>query len=258
MSFLKFKANKQTHVKKMMKDSSHLFVVDVDKDILWDLYLDSFPAGTNEIYRERREYDCSCCRSYVKQFGNVVSIKNNKVTTIWDFDAKDEKFQTVIDSLAQYVKSCAVRDVFITKEKAFGANKNFETLDSGEVRPYDHYRVDLLSKFVLSDSRKSPETLMSNHRAVKEVFQRSLTEISKDSVETVLDLIAQKSLYKGDEWKANLTTFLKLHIEYHKLKPEAQNIYVWTKSLEVGPVIGKIKNHSIGVLLADAVTQEGF
>ena len=50
----------------MTKDVTHLFEVNVDKDEMWNLYLDSFPAGTNEIYRERREHDCSCCRHFIK------------------------------------------------------------------------------------------------------------------------------------------------------------------------------------------------
>lgn len=43
------------------KDVTHLFEVNVDKDEMWNLYLDSFPLGTNKIYRERREHDCCCC-----------------------------------------------------------------------------------------------------------------------------------------------------------------------------------------------------
>ena len=41
------------------KDATHLFEVEVDKDEFWNMYLDSYPEGTNEIYRKRREYDCS-------------------------------------------------------------------------------------------------------------------------------------------------------------------------------------------------------
>lgn len=51
----------QKNLQQMSKNSSRLFTVNVDTEELYNLYLDSFPAGTNEIYRERREYDCSCC-----------------------------------------------------------------------------------------------------------------------------------------------------------------------------------------------------
>lgn len=72
----------QKNLQQMSKDSSRLFTVNVDTEELYNLYLDSFPAGTNEIYRERREYDCSCCRHFIRDVGNVVSIKNGELHTI--------------------------------------------------------------------------------------------------------------------------------------------------------------------------------
>lgn len=53
MEFKTFKSLQQKHVKNLFKDVDHLYVTDVDKDVLWNLYLDSFPEGTNEIFRER-------------------------------------------------------------------------------------------------------------------------------------------------------------------------------------------------------------
>ena len=63
--FIMFKETLQKHFEEMTKDVTHLFEVEVDKDELWNLYLDSFPDGTNEIYRERRYHDCSCCRHFI-------------------------------------------------------------------------------------------------------------------------------------------------------------------------------------------------
>ena len=45
-----------------MKDSV-VFRSSLDKDLLWEKYLASFPEGTNPMFRTRTEFDCSCCRS---------------------------------------------------------------------------------------------------------------------------------------------------------------------------------------------------
>lgn len=37
--------------------SNRLFAAAVDRDALWDLYLASFPAGSNPIYKTRTEHD---------------------------------------------------------------------------------------------------------------------------------------------------------------------------------------------------------
>ena len=61
MEFHKFHEKFQKNFTELIANATHLYEVEVDKDELWNLYLDSFPAGTNNIYRTRREYDCSCC-----------------------------------------------------------------------------------------------------------------------------------------------------------------------------------------------------
>lgn len=249
MEFKEFKELQQQHVQNMLKNDV-LFVTDTDKDILWNTYLDSFPSGTNEIFRERREFDCSCCKQFIRSFGNVVIIKDNKLITIWDFKTKSEKYQPVINALSKYVKSKSIRDVFVTKESGFGVDKNREMKESGDVHTWHHFRINLPKKFV-NKSSKSEASLMGNYRDIKNVLKRSLEEISEDSVETVLDLISQNSLYKGKEWEKVLKQFLKLHKEYHKLSLKLRDMFCWQKSMEVGAVVGKIRNHSIGVLLTD-------
>jgi len=250
MEFVRFKKLLQTHVVNMLGDRNTLFTVDVDKDELWNLYLDSFPEGTNEIFRERRVHDCSCCRHFIKSFGNVVTIKDNKLITIWDLFTGDATYHSVTLALAKYIHSKPIKDVFITKESAFGTDHNFEQLEGGEVKQWDHFRIELPKTFVTT-SDLSTADITGKLRDTRNVFKRSLEEILKDSIETVLELIAQKSLYKGEEWQAVLNQFLALHNEYHKLPSDQLENYCWAKSVQVGGVIGKIKNHSIGVLLTD-------
>jgi len=250
MEFVRFKKLLQTHVVSMLKDQDALFTTDIDKDELWDIYLDSFPKGMNEIFRERREFDCSCCRHFIKSFGNVVTIQGNKLVSIWDFITNDTKYQPVIDALSYYIKSKSVKDVFVTKESAFGTDYNYEQREDKSAHKWDHFRIELPKIFVTT-SDLSTADIKGKLRDIRNVFKRSLEEISVDAIETVLELIAQKSLYKGEEWQAVLTQFLKLHKEYHMLSSAQLENFCWITSTKVGGVIGKIKNHSIGVLLTD-------
>jgi len=103
MNFSQFKVLFQKNFKQLVKDASHLFQVELNLDNLWEKYLSSFPPGTNEIYRQRRKYDCSYCRNFIRNIGNVVVIKNNQVKTIWDFETGDTTFQPVINALDRLV-----------------------------------------------------------------------------------------------------------------------------------------------------------
>jgi hypothetical protein len=254
MKFKQFKEVFLEHVETMLKDQQVLFTVDVDKDKLWELYLDSFPPGTNEIYKEKREFDCSCCRHFVKEFGNVVTIHNNQLMSIWDFGVVSTTYQPVVAALSTFVKAHPVNNVFITKVSQIGTSSNNVLQEDGSVHTWSHFAVELPSRFV-SQSSETLGTQKSQLRDTRNVFKRSLEEISKESLETVLDLTAQKSLYKGDEWSNVLTKFLFLQNEYQQLTEKEQELYCWEKSVEIGGAIGRIRNHSIGVLLLDITAE---
>lgn len=243
----------QKSLQQMSKDSSRLFTVNVDTEELYNLYLDSFPAGTNEIYRERREYDCSCCRHFIRDVGNVVSIKNGELHTIWGINpVSDDKYNVVAAALDAYVKQKAVSGVFLKKEKRIGAPENREMLPTGKINKYEHFFVDLPEICIFKECYgHTLEGDLSQFRDVRNVFKRSLDEISKEAVDTVLELIAQNSLYKGAEWKKQLTEFKNYQKEYGKLTDKQKELWIWEKSISAGAVIGKIRNHSIGTLLVN-------
>ena len=247
--FKEFKKKLQKHFAEISQGEAQLFEVEVDKDELWNLYLDSFPAGTNEIYRERREYDCSCCRQFIRSIGNSVVIKDNEVHTIWGFDTESTTYQPVVDALDNFIKSHAVTDVYVSKLKKIGTDFNHEEVD-GKINRYDHFYLELPDVFV-DKSRMSEGDIKGRFRDTRNVFKRSLDEISEESLLTVLELIGQNSLYKGEEWKSVLTDFMKYKKEYDKLPDEKKDNYAWEKSVKAGAVIGRIRNHSIGTLLVN-------
>jgi hypothetical protein len=250
MEFIEFRDRLRQHIDKMLAGTDHLFVVEVDKDTLYNLYLGSFPTGADVIFRERREFDCSACRHFIKSFGNVVAIKDQKIVTVWDFDTGDGTYQPVLNALAAYIRSNAVSGVFVTDTAIFGLDKNVETLDSGGTLEWHHLYCEIPNKFV-TRSVKTLDTIRGQYRDTRNVFKRSLEEITQDSVLTVLELTSQGSLYKGEEWVPVLNKFLGCQKEYAKVGPEDRGGYCWEKSVTAGEVIGRIRNHSIGVLLTD-------
>ena len=239
------------HFNGMIKDVDRLFEVSVDKDELWNTYLNSFPAGTNEIYRERTEHDCSCCRQFIKTIGNAVVIKDNKITTIWDFETNDTTYQPVLDALSTFIKSHAVSDIYVSKFNKIGTLQNYEEMEDGKVKEWSHFFVELPNKFV-DKSYRSEGDIKGGYRDTRNVFKRSLDEISMDSLDTILELITSNTLYKGEEWKGALTEFRKYKKEYDKLTTEEdKNNFAWEQSVKVGIAIGRIRNHSIGTLLVN-------
>ena len=111
--------------------------------------------------------------------------------------------------------------------------------------------IQLPDKFVDRTSRSEGD-IKGSYRDVRNVFKRSLDEITEDSVLTVLELIKENNLYRGQEWGCALDQFLNYKREYLQLKTdEEKHNYAWEKSLKAGAVVGKIRNHSMGTLLVN-------
>lgn len=248
--FMKFKMELQKHFDKMQKEVDHLFEVNLDKGELWETYLSSFPEGTNNLYRERTEHDCSCCRHFIKSIGNAVMIKDNQMHTIWELNLGDATYQPVCDALDAFVKAHPVTDIYISKFDRIGTDFNFEEID-GKAHQWDHFFLKLPNKYVNTTSR-SNEEVRGQYRDTRNVFKRSLDEITMDALDTILELINSNTLYKGEEWKCVLTEFRKYKKEYDLLESvEEKELYAWEKSVKAGTTIGRIRNHSIGTLLVN-------
>ena len=248
--FMKFKMELQKHFDEMQKKADYLFEVNLDKGELWETYLNSFPAGTNNLYRKRTEHDCSCCRHFIKSIGNAVMIKDNQMHTIWELNLGDTTYQPVCDALDAFVKSHSVTDIYISKFDKIGTDFNFEEID-GKSHQWDHFFLKLPNKYVNTTIR-SNEEVRGQYRDTRNVFKRSLDEITMDALDTILELINSNTLYKGEEWKSVLTEFRKYKKEYELLESdEEEELYAWEKSVKAGMAIGRIRNHSIGTLLVN-------
>lgn len=252
---MEFKAFNQLlvkHFNQMTRNASALFRVDCSNDYLWNLYLDSFPAGTNEIYRKRREFDCSCCRHFFRQMANVVTVKDGVITSIWDFEPHDAVFLDVVAALREEVHAHPIESIFLYNKyrgPRVGSESSIDYSD-GNVGMWHHFFVDLPQCALMHGDDIGRR--MGEVAASQAVLKRSLEEFDLSSIDTVLELINQKSLYRGDEWKSVLKDFrnLKTNIDIMVSEIERNNL-CWEKAAGHGLAFTRIRNHSIGTLLID-------
>lgn len=248
MEFQVFKRAVAKQFDKMSKVG--LFEVQADKNQLWDTYLASFPEGTNPMYRERTEHDCTCCKQFIRAVGGVVAIIDGKVESIWDIKIPQEPgYQAVADALAAHVKSLPIDNKFLHYERTAGTDRNYEQLVNG-VQAWDHFFVNIPSQYTMR--KDAIASKLGVERSTHDVLYRSLSEITNDAVDTVLELIAQRSLYRGDEHKFAVDAFKKLKTKFDRLKTvQEKDLFVWQNMNDVPESVSRIRNTVIGTLMTD-------
>ena len=247
-NYHEFVVELQKQLTKMAKTG--LFEVALDKELVWKTYLDSFPAGTNELFRERREYDCNCCKQFIRDLGRVITFIDGKRVSIWDIQVPGY-YQVVVDSLSNLVRSAPVADEFLHFQAKVGtAQSNVMEGPEGDqkVVTYNHFHAVLPQAFIKPNAAIA--TALSLSRSNVQVLERSLVELTTDAAETIIELNAQGSLYRGNEQVANVKLFLELKNKYEGLTVEGREAFVWTKGKELGER-GKFRNTAIGTLLED-------
>lgn len=244
---MEFKHLKQAVSKQFaLMQTYPLFSTKTDKDALWQLYLAAFPAGTNPIYRTRTTHDCGCCKQFIRNIGGVVALIDGKTVSLWDMLVEDPDYQTVAAALAAFVHKHEIEAPYLHYEKTVGTDKNFEQLVDGQ-HCWEHFHVHLPA-VVVKPKDKIP-SLVGEYRTTYEVAERGLREITPNAVSTVLELIAENSLYRGEEHKGVVVAFKNLQTQYRKA--EDKDTFVWTACLTENINILRARNSVIGTLLVD-------
>lgn len=245
MDFKVFKMAVARQFERMKKHD--LFRTNVEKDELWNTYLGSFPVGSNPVYKERTEHDCNTCKQFIRAVGNVVAVIDGQVESIWDVKLTNEpEYQAVADAMAALVKGRNIQDIFLHYEPVAGTDKSFQQMLDGVIT-WNHFFVNIPPACVVKGA--DIPSKLSIARSSAGVLSRALTEITDDAVDTVLELIAQRSLYRGDDHKYAVTEFKKLKTAFKKAGNK--DAFVWNVLKTVPGSVSGIRNTSIGTLLVD-------
>lgn len=240
--FMKFKTAVRKQFDKMAE--GQLYTVTVNKDDMWHLYLDSFPEGTNEIYKERREFDCQCCKQFIRRVGAVVALgKNLETISIWDGEV-EEPFKTVARAMGDWIRRHVITNHFLSNEFGAGTDVSRQLLEGSDVKQWQHFRVDYPHQYI----DQNPQRTLSHKRADFQVFERSMRELSIEAGETILELIDQGSLYRGEEHRPVVKAFIKEKKSYDKVTQGKRN---WCWKHAADSPVKRVRNTALGTLLID-------
>lgn len=262
MTFVEMRDALIKHFEEMTADGAQLFVVNVDKDEMWETYLNSFTDEQNPIFRVRREYDCSCCRHFIKQIGNVVTIRDGVIGTIWDILEldSDPDYGTMLDNMAEYVRQRAITsgidNVFLSKEAKIGTPRNYWDILGldGVLRSYrfDHFYLELPERYVIKDAN-ARNAKLNEYKTGMEVFERALREIDMDALDTVIGLCESNTLYQGETYYKMVEAFRDYKVKYLEALEHgiSSKRFAWENSVKAGFDVCRIRNRAIGTLLVD-------
>lgn len=223
-----------------------LYRVNVTGDELWELYLKSFPEGTNPIYKERTSHDCNCCKNFIRDVGNAVNISDDgKLITIWDEVNLGNEYDVVSKALSDLVKSKLIVNRFTHFQGTSGNETTRQLLADSSVISWNHFYCSIPNTLV----KKEPGDYLNEARTSVQVFERGLKELSMNSINDVIDLISENGLYRGEEHVDKVKSFKTLRTQYDKLKSDQErNIFCWNNFTKKG---ARIRNEVIGTLLID-------
>ncbi len=221
-----------------------LFVVDVSSDDLFAAYLAAFPEGTNPIYRERTEHDCSCCKNFIRNIGNVVAIVNGQMTTVWDNVTTGNEYEVVAAALAEIVSKAPIKSLFRSSERQYGAESTVE-LKEGVTKRWNHFHGQIADKHYT----KEVGSVVGEYSTCAGVFKRGLEELTPDAFAAVIDLMQSNNLYRGNEFMPQATAFAEAQQKYNKLNAQGKALYIWQNAGNMA--LSRFRNTAIGTLLVD-------
>jgi hypothetical protein len=220
-----------------------LFVTNQDKDRLYQVYLDAFPAGTNPIFRERTEHDCSCCRQFLKNLANVVAIVDGKVETLWDFHVDFEyPYDVVANELREFTLDHPISSLFRTKERKYGAESNIEQLTDGSTIEWKHFHGTIAAKHFHAE----PQQPVGDYNTNVAMLIRLATELQVSAFDDVLGMIEANTLYKGQEFERSVRNARALVVAYNAA--DDKSVYAWANASN--PAC-RFRNSAIGTLVTE-------
>ena len=225
-----------------MVESGNPLVRVSPKDSLFTTYLENIKPEDNPIFRERRYFDANYDHNFIRRVGNLAMITPDyNLVSLWDFDSYT-LFEEARKAMSESIHDGQIVDIYLEKESVAGHKPNKDNENPNII--WEHYYVDLPKKLV---NTRNIDTKKHEARDAHDVLKRTVQEVNIDDLNTIIDLIKENNLYRGQEFLSNLQKWVKLKKDYDKNPSEE---YLWFKAIQHGRSIG-YRSTVIGTLISD-------
>lgn len=226
-----------------------LFFSKADRNVLWDTYIQALTdAGQNEIYRERGEHDCQCCKHFIRKIGNILAISpTGELVSIWDIEPTGSFYDNVAATMAKLTRDSGIRSSFFIDNAQVGTDSNIELID-GKTHTWEHFYVEVPSNLVVKDGTDRATRIGRSSERMHSL-KLSVEKLQLTAVMDVLDLVEQNALYRGAEHKQALVFMRDTLMAYGACKGDKE-IWLWKTSLNIGDR-SNLRGSVIGTLVED-------
>jgi len=258
-----------------------LFRLNITGGLIWETYLTGFKPENDPVFRDPASstHTCNNDNNFIRRYGNVVAIDDNfNIISMFDIDVTGTIYEDSVKAIQKlistkgkvtevffetfdelntlpYEKGCKkTQDLFqlgmqkTLKQYTLEEAAKYGRVNNTDIYEFNHFHIFLSGIFV-DTSGKSVESIMSNYRDAKNVFERAMLEIPLDTLILVKDLIIQGSLLNGEAHLFKLEQFIPLKEEYDSLPAKVRNNWCWVRSH--GLAIAKFRNELIGTLCVE-------
>jgi hypothetical protein len=272
----------QARFEEMCK-TGKLYRSSVDGETLFKFYMMGF--GEDPIFRstESSVHNCNYCHNFIRRYGNVVALDNNlELMTMFDIPDADDEYKESLKLMAECLRDGKIQNIFtetyrflsdpktpyepgcknnqIRYRLGVAVNTKRYTKEDVDRWPNSGIKVNdvidfrhmhtYIPKEFIDFSGRSIEEIMAGPRQWRDVFKRSMEEISLDTLILVKDLEAQGSLLNGISYKNTIDLAIKCAQEYNLVDPKKRDNWLWKKTRELGPSC-TFRNTAIGTLMVD-------
>jgi hypothetical protein len=236
--FRPFSAAVSNRLKWLSENFTEFYKVDCPN--IFDAYLSFFPDGTNPIFRERTEHDCQCCKSFIRNLGRIVAIKDQKIYTVWgEIGDLCPTYSVVAAAMDELVSNSPIQSVFRTQERSFSVEKN---LDANSDIVWHHFHGNTPRPCVHS----SPGEEIGRINGAYSVFKRGLDELRVADLDEIVSLIDDGAIYRGEEHRKSVVEFRSLLRKY--AQATEIELFAWE---HIHSPSARFKNTVIGTLAVD-------